>query len=456
MRKAVISIMSIMLVLSVTSCREEPEIEKVEVKHTTVATTETTEEEFTEASQWNMDDDETEETLSTTEVDPEESAKVPKAVNSVINEDQTEAVIVIKTNANLDTESCWLGLCPEGCYLKGEEADSADVYQEGLDRNYDKEWLEGYYCFTYQLEDIENGDYTMVLVDKSEEGTVVGEWKFSKASDNSVSMDFDNAWLEGAGKTKKIDSYNNNAALANSWFTCECNEETVKLAFSGFYLPQGEEDTCIYVCPQGDYANGDKAAEVAVADSSIVDKCPYIFSLDNNSIAEGEYSVLLCDGNGNVILKFDAVKDADINFTLNFENVKMSESLVINPRELPVYTIPEVKLVWPSDLYPQPENCTMLSVEESYDSYEVMVEWADEEAMLSYVETLAELEIGDGEALYDEENLSYEYCSDVIEVYYDGNEAERNYVKILLPDEEVEDGVEGETEDDIDEELEED
>ena len=244
------------------------------------------------------------------------------------SDSEGHVVISVKTSAYIKKGSGWLGICPLGVYLTEEAADSADTYYEYFDSSYDKEWFDGIYTFVLNDDNIEPATYTMVLCDDDDSGSVVGEWIFDKRRNGSIEIGFDDSWLKGAGEGRSVKEFDSLEDEVASWFTFnEYNDEWAEFYFDGYYLeetdPQGYDKYYLMVCPEGDYATYDEAMEAHIGDySGILEKCPYVFSIDHSHIENGKYTMVLAKMGGNVEVQIGAEKVSATEWKLDFENAK--------------------------------------------------------------------------------------------------------------------------------------
>lgn len=256
-----------------------------------------------------------------------------KAVESALSYAYGEDDIVniqIKTSAEIFIGSGWLGICPIGIYLTESAADDADYYYEYFNTEYDKEWFDGIYTYSFHMDQIEPGTYTMVLNDNDDYGDVVGEWLFTKSEDNKVSFDFKDSWLKGAGEGRNPEDCDTISEEVSNWFSInELDSDWVEFLFDGYYLetPVDEDNQySLMICPVGDYASIEDAwnacEEANLEMSGIWDKCPYKFSFDHSGIDKGKYTMVFGKRHEDVEIQFEAEKKTDTDWEFDFTNVK--------------------------------------------------------------------------------------------------------------------------------------
>ena len=85
--------------------------------------------------------------------------------------------LVFKIDSKIPLESdAWTGICPKGSYVYEDDADEAEIsysYCENRQSENDK------YIFRVDYNDIEDGEYTIVLCNTDNSGYVVASWNLS-------------------------------------------------------------------------------------------------------------------------------------------------------------------------------------------------------------------------------------------------------------------------------------
>lgn len=319
MKKFLGMILVVTMILSLAACGKKPAVDEENNGGNTQTTTQQTNNTSNVESGDNQKTDE---------------KKLGEAI-SYQKDGEGNIVFSIKTSAEIKRSSGWLGLCPLGVYLTEEAADEVDSYYAYFDSSYEKEWFDGIYTFKLEDAGIECATYTMVLCDDDDCGNVIGEWIFSKDKSGNIEIGFDDAWLEGAGEGRNPEEYDSLGEEVESWFTFnEFDDEWAEFYFDGYYLEQidPQEYDCYYlmVCPEGDYATYNEAMEAYIGDySGIIERCPYVFSIDHSSIEPGKYTMVLArDGRndlgvgGNVEIQFGVEKVNDTKWKMDFSNAK--------------------------------------------------------------------------------------------------------------------------------------
>lgn len=102
-------------------------------------------------------------------------------------------LFMLNTTADMK-ENAWLGICPKGDYKTEVEADDVDIYyaypSNYWDENGERDANNTYYEFEYQRDGwgVENGEYTLVLCDRDDEGEVVAQWNLIYDADADISI----------------------------------------------------------------------------------------------------------------------------------------------------------------------------------------------------------------------------------------------------------------------------
>ena len=329
MKKFLVMLLTAAMILSLVACGKKPAAES----ESSVGSSQTSTQ---QADNTNSESNTATEGSSIDAADGKvtEPTKLGEAI-SYQKDGEGNIVFSIKTSAEIKRGSGWLGLCPLGVYLTEEAADDADVYYTYFDSSYDKEWIDGLYIFKVADESIESATYTMVLCDDDDCGNVIGEWIFNKDKSGNIEIAFDDAWLKGAGEGRNPEEFDSLEEEVASWFTFnEYNDEWAEFFFDGYYLEMidsyGYDSYYLMVCPEGDYKTYSEAMEAHVGDySCIVEKCPYVFSIEHSSIEPGKYTMVLArDGGndlgvgGNVEISFGVEKVNDTKWKMDFSNAK--------------------------------------------------------------------------------------------------------------------------------------
>ncbi len=327
-----------------------------------------------------------------------------------------------------------------GVYLTEEAADAVDSYYAYFDSSYEKEWFDGIYTFKLEDASIECATYTMVLCDDDDCGNVIGEWILNKDKSGNIEIGFDDAWLKGAGEGRNPEEFDSLEEEVESWFTFnEYDDEWAEFFFVGYYLEQidPQEYDCYYlmVCPEGDYATYNEAMEAHIGDySGVNERCPYVFSIDHSSIEPGKYTMVLTrDGRndlgvgGNVEIQFGVEKVNETKWKMDFSNAKCpaleskygkASAPTTASGSVAESSVATGEGEWTSTKFPKPENCTIVGTTDSFDGPVILVEWADKNAFLAYVDVLVGMGEGsvednlsemDGAAVYNSYNIHVAY-----------------------------------------------
>lgn len=121
-----------------------------------------------------------------------------EAINDAVateKDSEGNVVFTIKTTAEIKWEDSWLGFCPVGDYADELEADDYDVYYSYENGDNVEDFDKGIYHYTVNFENIEPGDYTMVLTDTDNAGQIVGQWLISVDENKDFTLNFENAKL---------------------------------------------------------------------------------------------------------------------------------------------------------------------------------------------------------------------------------------------------------------------
>lgn len=229
--------------------------------------------------------------------------------------------------------------------------------------------------------------------------------------------------------------FNSLGEEVESWFRYakdECDEDWAVIYFDGYDLvqtdPQGYDKYYIMVCPVDDYDTYEDAGAVdltyGVYDS---EGRPYRFGIEHWNVEKGKYTIVFAQMGGDVEIQFDAEKISDTEWKFDFENAKCpaleskyadastSSTASENVAESGV-TVGDGE--WTSTKFPKPENCTIVGATDSFDGPVIMVEWADKDAFLAYVDVLVGMGEGsvednlsemDGAAVYNSYNIHVAY-----------------------------------------------
>ena len=128
----------------------------------------------------------------------DELTEEEKAISDAVSykKDGNKIVFKIKTDAELEWNSSWLGLCPVGIYLTESAADDVDVYYKYEDGDTSDDLEKGIYYYTLDMDNIEAGIYTMVLTDSDNDGKVVGQWLCTVDAKKNITLNFKDGKLE--------------------------------------------------------------------------------------------------------------------------------------------------------------------------------------------------------------------------------------------------------------------
>ena len=433
MKKYLGMLLVVAMVLSLVACGKKPAGEEENNGGNSQTTTQQTSNSNNTSNESNTSNVESGDNQKTDEKKLDEAISYQK-------DGEGNIVFSIKTSAEIKRSSGWLGICPLGVYLTEEAADEVDSYYAYFDSSYEKEWFDGIYTFKLEDASIECATYTMVLCDDDDCGNVIGEWIFSKDKSGNIEISFDDAWLEGAGEGRNPEEFDSLGEEVESWFTFnEFDDEWAEFFFDGYYLeqidPQEYDSYYLMVCPEGDYATYNEAMAAHIGDySGIFESCPYKFSIDHSSIEPGKYTMVLARDErndlgvgGNVEIQFGVEKVNATKWKMDFSNAKCpaleSKYADASASSTASENVAESDVIvgdgeWTSTKFPKPENCTIVGATDSFDGPVIMVEWADKDAFLAYVDVLVGMGEGsvednlsetDGAAVYNSYNIHVAY-----------------------------------------------